>query len=141
MAGVRDFRELVCWKLCHELKCEVFEFTATGPASRDFEYRDQIRDSSSSSHRNISEGFGRFRPGEFARFLEYSLASLLETQDALIDGKERGYVNDTLFSRLFNLSAAAVTLTKRLMMAKRRQADRERRARRHREPSRRQPLG
>jgi hypothetical protein len=45
----RTFRELVCWQLSYQLKCEVFEFTATGPASRDFKYRDQIRDSARSA--------------------------------------------------------------------------------------------
>lgn len=58
--GVRDFRDLVCWQLSHELQCEVFAFTAAGPASRDFKYRDQIRDSSAATPRDIAEGFGRF---------------------------------------------------------------------------------
>jgi len=70
--GVRDFRDLVCWQLSYELKCEVFAFTAIGPASRDFKYRDQIRDSSAAAPRNITEGFGRYRPREFARFLEFA---------------------------------------------------------------------
>jgi hypothetical protein len=44
--AVRDFRDFVAWQLSYELKCEVFAFTAIGPAERDFKYRDQIRDSS-----------------------------------------------------------------------------------------------
>jgi hypothetical protein len=59
--GVRDFRDLVAWQLSHELKCEVLAFTDTGPAARDFRYRDDIRSSSASAPSNISEGFGRFR--------------------------------------------------------------------------------
>jgi four helix bundle protein len=55
--GVRDFRDLVCWQLSYELKCEVFAFIANGPASRDFKYRDQIHDSSAAAPRNIAEGF------------------------------------------------------------------------------------
>ena len=74
------------------LKCEAFAFTAAGPASRDFKYRDQIRDSSAAAPRDISEGFGRFRPREFARFLEFARASLMETQSSLIDGRDRGYL-------------------------------------------------
>ena len=57
---ISNFRDLVAWQLCHTLKCEVFEFTEIGPASRDFKYRDQIRDSSASAPRNIAEGFKRF---------------------------------------------------------------------------------
>src|SRR5687767_3368138 len=78
--GVREFRDLVAWQLAHELKCEVFAFTATGPAVRDFRYRDDIRGSSASAAANISEGFGRFGPREFARFLSIAKASLQETQ-------------------------------------------------------------
>src|SRR5206468_3690727 len=90
LMGVRDFRDLVCWQLSYELKCEVFAFTAIGPASRDFKYRDQIRDSSAAAPRNITEGFGRYRPREFARFLEFARASLMETQSSLIDGRDNG---------------------------------------------------
>ena len=82
---VRDFRDLVCWRLSDESKCEVFAFTATGPASRDFKYRDQIQDSSAAAPRDISADFRRFRPREFARFLEFARASLMETQSSLID--------------------------------------------------------
>jgi len=118
---VRDFQDLVCWRLSYQLKCEVVEFTATGPASRDFKYRDQIRDSSRSAPRNIAEGFGRFRPREFARFLEFARASLDETLDHLIDGRDSGYLSQILFSRLSNLQRAAQKATTNLMLSKQRQ--------------------
>jgi four helix bundle protein len=95
--GVRDFRELIAWQLSYELKCEVVAFTSTGPASKDFKYRDQIRDSASSAPSNIAEGFGRFRPGDFARFLEIARASLDETRNHLIDGRDRGYLANPLY--------------------------------------------
>jgi four helix bundle protein len=100
--GVRNFRDLVAWQLCYELKCEVFAFTATGAASKDFKYRDQIRSSSASTHTNIAEGFGRFRPRDFARVLEYARASL--------------------YSRLSNLARSALKATTHLMQAKQQQA-------------------
>jgi four helix bundle protein len=104
------------------LKCEVFAFTAKGPASRDFKYRDQIRDSAAAVPRDISEGFGRFRPRDFARFLEYARASLMETQTSLIDGRDRSYLTPALGSRLLNLAATALRMTTRLMRSKQRQA-------------------
>ncbi|PYR54300.1 MAG: four helix bundle protein [Acidobacteria bacterium] len=121
--GVRDFRDLVCWQLSYELKCEVFAFTAIGPASRDFKYRDQIRDSSAAAPRNITEGFGRYRPREFARFLEFARASLMETQSSLIDGRDNGYLSPTLYSRLANLARAALKVTTNLMLSKQQQAN------------------
>src|SRR6266849_5390728 len=114
--GVRDFRDLVCWQLSYELKCEVCAFTAIGLASRDFKYRDQIHDSSASAPRNIAEGFGRYRPREFARFLEFARASL-------IDGRDSGYLSPTLYSRLANLARAALKTTTNLMLSKQQQAN------------------
>jgi hypothetical protein len=67
MAGVRRYQDLDCWKLSNELKRRIYDFTAKAPASLDFKYCEQIRDSARSAPRNIAEGFGRFRDGEFAR--------------------------------------------------------------------------
>src|SRR5262249_47978667 len=67
--GVREFEDLVCWQLSHQLECEIFDLTSTGLVSRDFKFRDQIRDSSASAPSNIAEGFGMFRPRDFARYL------------------------------------------------------------------------
>ena len=78
-SGVRDFRDLVAWQLAYELKCEVYAFTSTGRVSRDFDYVNDIRSASASAPANIAEGFGRFRPLEFARFLTIAKASLVET--------------------------------------------------------------
>ena len=83
---VRDFRDLVCWQLSYELRREVFAFTATGPAARDFKFRDQIRDSSASAPRNIAEGFGRYLRA--ARKTTVSL--LLVKQRQAEDEKRKG---------------------------------------------------
>ena len=126
MAGVRDFRDLVCWQLSHQLELEIFEWTDTAPAARDFRFRDQIRDSSASAPRNIAEGFGRFKPGPFANYLSYARASLMETQNHLINARDRKYLEEKRYSRLFNLTGAALRLTTNLMLSKQRQAQRER---------------
>jgi four helix bundle protein len=126
--GVRDFQELVCWQLSYELKCEVLAFIENGPASKDFEYRDQLKDSASSAPRNIAEGFGRFRPGDFARFLEIARASLIETRNHLIDGRDRGYLANPLYSRLQNLARAASNATTKLMLTKKREDERLKRS-------------
>jgi len=119
---VRDFEDLLCWRLSRELAAEVFTETAHGPASRDFRFRDQIRDAAASAPRNIAEGFGRFSPGDFAMFLRYAVASLAETRNHLLDGQERGYFTPVLASRLRNLAFAAERATKHLMFDRRRRA-------------------
>jgi four helix bundle protein len=91
VAGVSRYEDFVVWQLADELKRRVFELTATGPASRDFKFRDQVRDSSASVTRNIAEGFGRFGDGQFAWFLRVARGSLMETHNSLRDGYDRGY--------------------------------------------------
>src|SRR5262245_25858082 len=119
---MRDFKELLAWQLADTLRTEIVEFTETGPAARDFRYRDQIRDAGASPRRNIAEGFGRYRPSEFARFLEFAVASYEEIKDALLDGLDRGYLDDKRCTRLRNLAGSAENVAKKLLRAKRRQA-------------------
>jgi four helix bundle protein len=105
---IDDFRKLIVWQLADELRHEILAFTDTGPASRDFKYHDQIRDAIASACRNTSEGFDRFRPAEFARFLEFARGSLGEVQDCLIDGHDRKYIDDKRFDKMWLLSKRAV---------------------------------
>jgi four helix bundle protein len=86
---VDKFEDLDAWQVADELRVEVYALTATGPASQDFKFCNQIRDAASSATRNISEGFGRFYPGEFARFMDFSIGSVMEIQDCLQDGVAR----------------------------------------------------
>ena len=133
---VRDFRDLVCWQLSYELKCDVFALTAREPTYRDFRYCDQIRDSSASAPRNIAEGFGRFTPAEFAQYLKFARGSLMETMTSLIDGKDRGYLEPPEYQRLMNLARAAKTATTNLMLAKQRQAAERKRGSQRPQPRR-----
>jgi four helix bundle protein len=89
--GVSRYEDLEAWQLADELKLEVYALVAAGSASRDFEFRDQIRGSAASSTKNIAEGFGRFRPADFARFVEFAVSSAMETKDSIKDGIDRGH--------------------------------------------------
>jgi four helix bundle protein len=85
------------------------------PLARDSKFRDQLHDTSASAPRNIAEGFGRFRPREFAQFRSIARASLVELQNHLIDARDRGYLPERDDSRLMNLAGAAIRTTTRLM--------------------------
>ena len=126
---VRDIREFVCWQLAEELKCQILDFTTEGPASRDFKFRDEIRECAASAPANMAEGFRYFRPAQFARFLGYAVGSLGETQDRLLDAFDRKYLSEKKYSTLNNLAAAARRATTNLMLSKQRQAANEREAR------------
>jgi four helix bundle protein len=87
----RRYQDLVCWQLANELKLRVYAILAKAPVAKDLKYCDQIRDSARSACRNIAEGFGRYRPAEFARFLMIARASILETHNHLGDGLDLRY--------------------------------------------------
>lgn len=87
----RDHEELVVWQLADQLRVLVFALTEDGAASRDFKFRDQLRDAVSSVARNLAEGFYRYDHPEFANFTRYARASLGETQDLLRDGRKRRF--------------------------------------------------
>jgi four helix bundle protein len=105
---IDDFRDLVVWQLANELRQEIIAITETGPAGKDFKFRDQIRDAIASACRNTSEGFDRFRPAEFARHLEFARGSLGEVQDCLIDARDRRYITSDQFDRLWLLSKRSI---------------------------------
>jgi four helix bundle protein len=122
--GVRRLQDLVAWRLSYELRREVFALTAAGAVARDVSFCEQIRDASASAPRNIAEGFGRYAPLEFARFLQMARGSLVETEHHLLDGRDRGYFDPQVSARPSNLARAAVRATTHLLLAQRRRAGR-----------------
>jgi four helix bundle protein len=119
---MRDIREFVCWQLADELKRQILDLTSSGPASQDFRFRDQIRESSASATANMAEGFRYFEPAQFARFLRYAVGSLGETEDRLLDAFDRKMLDEKRYHTLNNLAGAARRATTNLMLSKQRQA-------------------
>jgi four helix bundle protein len=112
----KRYEDLEAWQLANDFKQEVYALIKEGPASRDFGFRDQIRDSAASVTKNIAEGFGRFRPKEFAKFMEYATASLMETQDSLKDGVDRGYFTPQRVLRAQKLAVRTLKVSTRLIV-------------------------
>lgn len=88
----------------YELSLEVWSFTRDPAVSRNFKYCDQIRDASDSAHRNVAEGFGRFNPLEFARFLDVSRGSAEETRALLQTARDKRFLSDEEFATLDRLA-------------------------------------
>jgi four helix bundle protein len=104
MAGVSRYEDLDSWRLCVELRDRIFKLTESGAVARNFTFRDQIRDSSSSPPRNIAEGFGRFAPRQFAQFVRIARGSLKETKSHIQDGRAKRYVTDEQANELIQLA-------------------------------------
>ena len=55
MGTIRKFEDLEIWQIARKLSHKVFDLTETGPASKDFKFRDQIRSSAGSVMDNIAK--------------------------------------------------------------------------------------
>lgn len=110
-AAVRRYEDLVCWQLSYELHRRVVAFSATEPLKSDWKFRDQIRDASASAPRNIAEGFGRYHPRDFARFVEIARGSLVETHHHLRDAYDRKYLSEDDFASLTTLANRSIGAT------------------------------
>lgn len=115
MAGLRQIEDFVVYQLSAQLRDEIFDMTEAGAVLRHQRFREQIRDSSSSAPRNLSEGFGYFRPRQFAKYARIALGSLHETRTHLHDGRRKRYCSAQDSARLLTLTRRAITGTTRLL--------------------------
>ena len=111
----RDFTELVCWQLSNELKVRTYEIIHREKVARDFKFCDQIREAARSAPRNISEGFGKYDPPEFRRYLNIAAGSLKEMQNHLRDALSEEYIALDEFRTLWHLAKRARGATIALM--------------------------
>lgn len=101
---MQDFRDLKVWQRAHEATLAVYRATSTFPREELYGLTSQLRRSAASVAANIAEGRCRGSDAEFARFLQIALGSASETQYHLILAHDLGYVGDTSFEPLFQLS-------------------------------------
>lgn len=107
MAGARSHEGLIAWQLANELKLRVYALVRAGTAARDFAFADQLRRSAAAAPRNIAEGFGRYLPGEFTKYLRFANGEIKETYDALQDGCDRGHFSRDEVLQLLRLAKRA----------------------------------
>ena len=91
--GVHSYRDLRAWQSARAFKLAAYALAA-GPLARDFQLRDQLTRAAASAVSQIVEGFGRFNPADFARFLVMARASLMEAENHLEDAVDRGLLSD-----------------------------------------------
>ena len=89
MSVARSHKDLICWKRAYEAKLLVYQLIRTTTARRDFEFRKQLRESAASAPRLMAEGFRRYYPAEFAKYLRLANGELAETIECLDDGVDR----------------------------------------------------
>jgi len=92
----KNFRELRAWQTAYHFKLRIYELIEEGPLSQDERLHTQLRDGVASAPAQIAEGFGRFDPLDFARFVKMARASILECQNHLQDAVDRNHITEQL---------------------------------------------
>jgi four helix bundle protein len=89
MAGAKRLEELVIWVLACELRDGIYAAVSRGSARNDRDFRSQIERSSRSIASNIAEGYGYFRPRQFAKHLRIARASAMDTRNHIFEGRTK----------------------------------------------------
>lgn len=92
--NAKSFRELRAWQTAYALKLRIYDLIEQGPLSRAERLQGQLRESAASAPSQISEGFGRFDPLDFARFVKMARATIIECQNHLQDAVDRHYITE-----------------------------------------------
>jgi four helix bundle protein len=94
MAGAKQLEELIVWQLACELRDGIAAAVSKGSAQIDWDFRNQIERSSRSVAANIAEGYGHFRPRQFAKYLRIARASTMETRNHVIEGRVKHFSSE-----------------------------------------------
>jgi len=113
--SVNRYIDLVVWQLANEFKQRILELVQSSSAARrNFKFVEQIESAASAGTKHITEGFLRFNPREFCRFLDYAISSVGEAEDWVRDGIDRGYFApddcDPVFRLARRVSKGAIRL-------------------------------
>lgn len=115
--------ELVAYQLSMDLKTQVLELIYNSPAQHDTKLAGQISDAASSVPSNISEGFYRFNPAEFAQFVKYSRGSLQEVRTRLPDGVAKRHYTQADIEGILALAERLARVLAGLYFSLKRQAE------------------
>jgi len=92
ISNVKDYTDLVTWKLARELRKSVYELSKSWPSEEKYVLVAQLRRAAISITANIAEGFGRFTYPEHIQFCRQARGSAMEVRDHLTTALDAGYV-------------------------------------------------
>jgi four helix bundle protein len=115
MNTVRNFEDLMCWQKAKELVILVYSESSKGVLARDFGTRDQLRRAALSVMNNIAEGFGRYSPKEFIRFLDFAQSSSMEVKSITYVLEAMNYLPLETIEKIRSLAEEAKALIRGLI--------------------------
>jgi four helix bundle protein len=113
MPTFKRIEDIQAWQKARQVTRIIYELTGNGMFAKDFGLRNQIQRASVSIMANIAEGFGRRSDKEFANFLNMAHGSVSETQSHLYVALDLSYIDQTSFTKFYDLldEVSRMTLT------------------------------
>ena len=90
----RSIEDIRAWRLAWRFKKAIYALTDEGSLRRDVRLATQLREAAASAPSNLTEGYGRFDPADFARLVKIARGSLLECKNHLVDAVDRGHITE-----------------------------------------------
>jgi len=115
MATIEKCEDLLSWQKARQLTRLIYQASGEGDFKRDSGLRDQLRRASVSILSNIAEGLERGGDKEFVHFLSQAKGSCAEVRAQLYLALDQGYVVETKFEELKNLSVEISRLISGMM--------------------------
>jgi four helix bundle protein len=94
VAGLRDHEAFDVWQLSDEVRRRVRLVLQRRELQREFKLRDQLSSAAEGPCGHIAEGFSRWFPNDFARFVRIAKGSLSEVIVHIGAARDRGLVTD-----------------------------------------------
>lgn len=116
MTRINRFEEIEAWQTARILTRRIYEITNEGAFARDFGLRDQMRRAAVSIMSNIAEGFESRTNKLFVEFLGRAKASSGELRDQTYVAIDAGYIDQSVFEELFDLSEKCSRQLSRFMI-------------------------
>jgi len=89
---LKDFMDLVAWKLARELRRKVYELTRAMPPEEKYVLVVQMRRAAISVTANLAGGFGRFSYQENVQFCRHARGSVSELRDHFTTALDERYI-------------------------------------------------
>jgi four helix bundle protein len=90
--AVRDFKDLVVWKLARELRVQIYVLVKKFPPEERFALNTQMRRAAQSIGANIAEGFGRYSYRENIQYCRQARGSAFEIRDHLVTAVDAAFI-------------------------------------------------
>jgi len=117
--GIRSHRVLRVWQKAMDSVVLAYQLSDGFPSKEQYRLTNQITRAAASVPANIAEGYSRFSPGDYARFLAIAKGSLMEAETFVILAIRLGYATkseaEPMLALIEEIDKMLISLRKKLL--------------------------